>query len=426
MKRVILTAILIAVAVTFFAGCRRDQHRTVTMWMQNSGDDMARQRQMMSVLTSEFYNETGIRVDVNIHSWTEASRLWMLVSTGGDHPDVGDMFWAWSNIQIGGGRHGPMPLDEFRDQLHLDRFVEASLVDVHWQGSVFGIPWRIDVRPLLYRVDLFNAAGISGPPDTWDDLVNYSRRLVTRAADGRVDISGLTFSWGVRNDSQDFLHWIWQGGGEAMTADGITSTLNTQYVIDTMQFVRDLIHTHQVITMDVLDPTYDGMALFNAGRSAIHPMGTSSVQDIPPELLANIRPALPTKGVRRTAFSGAGYFGVLRGSRMVEESIKWLEFLGRDSSMLQLAQMNMTLSPSRGANEHDFFASDEWTRIVVQCLEYARTSQHPSPAWAQIAGRAPGSPIYDFWAHVLLNREPLPVLAARYNAQAQEMMDRAR
>jgi multiple sugar transport system substrate-binding protein len=396
------------------------------MWMQNAGDDMVRQRQMMAALTDEFERETGIKVDVNIHNWTEASRIWMLTSTGGDHPDVGDMFWAWSNIQIGGGRHGPMPLDQYKAQLHHERFVPAALADVTFRGSVYGIPWRIDVRPMLYRIDLFRQAGIAGPPDTWDDLVTYGRRLTTRAADGRIDISGIIIGHGVRNDSQDFMHWIWQGGGEAMCPEGMTALLNTREVINSMQFVRDLLHTHQVITMDILDPTYDGSALWNAGRGAIRPMGGSGTMDIPPDLLPNIRPAIPTMGVRRTSYSGAGYFGVLHGSRMVEESVQWLSFLSRDSSQLQLAKMSMQFSPSRGAIADDYFAGDEWTRIVAQCLEFAKTSQQPSAAWSQIAGRAPGSPIYDFWADTLLNREPLPVLAERYNAQAQLMMDRAR
>jgi len=426
MKKVVLTALLIVLAGTLaFAGGGQSKSTTITMWAQNSGDDLNRNRQMMAELINAFEKESGIKVDLNIHNWTEASRTWMLVSTGGDAPDVGDMFWSWSNIQIGKGKAGPMPLDQYKAQLHHERFIPASLADVTYQGSVYGIPWRIDVRPLLYRIDLFQQAGIAAPPDTWDDLVNYGKKLTTKAADGRIDISGISIGYGIKNDSQDFLHWIWQGGAEVMTPDAKTATLNTKEVIDSMQFVRDLVHTHEVITKDLLDPSYDGGALWNSGKSAIRPMGGSGTSDYPPEMLPKIKPAIPTKGVRRTAYAGAGYFGVLHGTKNVEASVKWLEFLSRDENMLQLAKMVQQYSPSKGASMDSYFASNEWSREVIKCLEFAHTSQSPSAAWSQIAGRAPGSPCYDFWADVLLNREPISALAAKYNAQTQEMMDKA-
>jgi multiple sugar transport system substrate-binding protein len=429
MKKLVLAVLAACLGALAFAGGGGQpggsKGTTITMWMQNAGDDLNRQRQMMGELTSKFEQETGIKVDINIHNWTEASRTWMLVATGGDHPDVGDMFWAWSNIQIGKGKYGPMPLDQYKTQLHHERFVSAALADVTYNGHVYGIPWRIDVRPMLYRADLFQEAGIAAPPDTWDDLVNYGKKLTKKGADGRIEISGIGIGYGVKNDSQDFCHWMWQGGGEAMTPDAKTATLNTKEVIDAMQFVRDLVYKHEVVTKDVLDPSYNGGTLFISGKSAIRPMGGSTTQDFPPEMLAKVKPAIPTKGVRRTAYSGAGYFGVLHGSAKVEESVKWLEFLSRDESMLQLAKMYLNLSPSNGANKNPYFANDEWNREVIKCLEYAHTSQSPSPAWSQIAGRSPGSPLYDFWADVLLNKEDLSVLAAKYNAQAQEMMDKA-
>ena len=426
MKRLILMVLLIALAGTFvFAGGGGQKATTITMWMQNAGDDLNRHRQMMGELITQFEKESGIKVDLNIHNWTEASRTWMLVATGGDAPDIGDMFWAWSNIQIGKGKSGPMPLDQYKSELHHERFIPASLDDVLYQGSVYGIPWRIDVRPMVYRADLFQEAGIAAPPDTWDDLVTYGKKLTTKAADGRIDIAGVCVGYGIKNDSQDFCHWMWQGGGEAMTPDAKTATLNTKEIIDAMEFVRDLIYTHEVVSKDVLDPTYDGNALWMSGKAAIRPMGGSGTSDYPPELLPKVKPAIPTKGVKRTAYAGAGYFGVLYGTKNVEASVKWLEFLGRDENMLQLAKMVQQYSPSRGASADSYFASNEWSREVIKCLEFAHTSQSPSAAWSQIAGRATGSPLYDFWADVVLNREPIPALAAKYNAQAQEMMDKA-
>ena len=278
---------------------------------------------------------------------------------------------------------------------------------------------------MLYRTDLFAEAGLSGPPDTWDDLVTYGKKLTKRGADGRITLSGVGFGYGIKNDSQDFMHWMWQGGGEAMTPDGKKSLLDSKEIINAMQFVRDLVYKHEVVTKDVLDPTYNGSQLFIAGKIAIRPMGGSGTSDFPPEMLKNVKPAIPTKGVRRTAYSGAGYFGVLYGTQYPKESVKWLEYLGRDENQLALAQMGMQYSPSKGASHNSYFADDSWKKEVIKCLEFAHTSQSPNAAWSQIAGRGPGSPIYDFWADALMNKEPIEVLAKKYNASAQVMMDKA-
>jgi multiple sugar transport system substrate-binding protein len=422
-KTIVLFLLAMLATVQVFAGGEGEKKgsATITMWTQNWGEDVTKQEALMAELTSRFEKETGIKVQVEIGNWTEAARKWMLVSTGGDHPDTGDMYFGWSNVQIGKGKHGPMALDQYKDQLHHDRFIPSTLADVTYNGHVYGIPWRVDIRPLLYRTDLFAEAGIAAPPDTWDDLVTYGKKLTKKGADGRIEIQGLILNTGY----QEFCHWIWQGGGEVMTMDAKTATLNTPEVIDSMQFVRDLMYKHEIITKDMLDPSYNAANLWHSGRAAIQPMGSMARAATPAELLANITTAIPTKGKRRTAYSGAGFFGVLNGTGKVEESVKWIEFLSRDENLLKCVQVYGQLSPSINVNKDPYFTDDPWMREVAKCLEFAHTSQSPSTAWGQIAGTTPGSPLKDFFDDVLKNREAIPDLAKKYNAVVQQMMDRA-
>jgi multiple sugar transport system substrate-binding protein len=176
-RQAILVTLLLLTAGALFAtgGQETTKGATITFWMQNYGADLNAQKTAIGDLAAKFEKETGIKVQLEVNNWTEASQKWMLVVTGGDHPDVGDMFWAWSNVRIGKGKYGPMPLDKYKEQLHHERFYEKALADVIYDGHVYGIPWRIDVRPMLYRADLVAEAGFKGPPDTWDDLVTYGK-----------------------------------------------------------------------------------------------------------------------------------------------------------------------------------------------------------------------------------------------------------
>jgi multiple sugar transport system substrate-binding protein len=154
-------------------------------------------------------------------------------------------------------------------------------------------------------------------------------------------------------------------------------------------------------------------------------MGFAARANTPAEILAKIKPAIPAKGKRRTAYSGAGFFGVLNGTDKVEESVKWIEFLSRDENLLKCIKLYGHLSPSINVNKDPYFTSDPWMSEVTKCLEFAHTSQSPSTAWGQIAANTPGSPLRDFWDDVLKNRESIPALAQKYNAVVQQMMDKA-
>ena len=82
----------------------------IEFWMQNY-DNLPIQSKCMNELIAEFKKETGITVDIEYVNWDEAMNRWTLVATGGEAPDAGDMYWLYTFSDMGGGKHGPMPLD---------------------------------------------------------------------------------------------------------------------------------------------------------------------------------------------------------------------------------------------------------------------------------------------------------------------------
>jgi lactose/L-arabinose transport system substrate-binding protein len=53
-----------------------------------------------------------------------------------------------------------------------DSVAPAKFVEVEADGRVWGIPWDLPPAVLLYRADLFEEAGITEIPETWDEYVN--------------------------------------------------------------------------------------------------------------------------------------------------------------------------------------------------------------------------------------------------------------
>ena len=422
-----LMAIALAVLLVVVISAGGYAAPRIEFWMQNY-DNLPVQTKIMRELIAEFKKETGITVDIEYVNWAEAMNRWTLVASGGAAPDAGDMYWSYTFTDMGGGKHGPMALDAFENELGLDRFFESSLADVKYKGHTYGVPWRIDIRPMGYRQDLLAEAGFDKAPETWEDLVTYGQKLTKRNADGRVERYGLALRSNI--DSQQVLPWVWQAGGEIMSADGKIAQIDTPEMKEAMQFVRDLIYKYEIASPAIVDPSYVEVDEFKAGRAAIvDHVGAGLKRDLEltaPQLVSALAGAPPVGHKQRYAFSGAGYFGVLHGTKNVEASVKWISFLGRPDVQLRLSQNMNQYSPNVEAAYDPYFMNDPWGANVVNTLQYAHTSQHPSPAYSQIMSKGPGGVMFDLWHAVIYNQEPLDQILKTAQVKAQELMDRVR
>lgn len=58
-------------------------------------------------------------------------------------------------------------------------------------GRYYGIPLEVDGLALVYNQDLFNKAGITSPPATWDELRQVAARITQRDARGNMLVGGI-------------------------------------------------------------------------------------------------------------------------------------------------------------------------------------------------------------------------------------------
>ena len=108
------------------------------------------------------------------------------------------------------------------------------------------VPFVMRPFALVYNMDLFQKAGISSPPKTWNDFVSYAQ-MMTDASAG---------VYGAAMDPQDsFDPWkiLWhvtkQLGGDFISADYKTAQLNSPEVVEAMQFWFDW-----VVKFKIVDP----------------------------------------------------------------------------------------------------------------------------------------------------------------------------
>ena len=115
-------------------------------------------------------------------------------------------------------------------------------------GVVFGLPRDLNVIALFYNKDMFDAAGIPYPDDTWtwDKLAEVAKQLtVDTNGDGTID------QWGLYTETTDmenaWSEFVWQAGGDILTADGTKSALDRPESAAGIQRLSDLIWKDKVI-----------------------------------------------------------------------------------------------------------------------------------------------------------------------------------
>jgi arabinogalactan oligomer/maltooligosaccharide transport system substrate-binding protein len=144
-----------------------------------------------------------------------------------------------------------LPVD---DEFDLSKYVDSALAAVKLDGQTWGVPISNGNHlMLLYNKDL-----VETPPADTDELIAMGQELTTG------DQYGLVY-----NQTEPFWMVPWLGGfgGAVFAEDGKTPTLNTQEMIDTLQFLYDIKYTTPIIPAE---SDYNGAdTLFKEGKAAM-------------------------------------------------------------------------------------------------------------------------------------------------------------
>ena len=136
------------------------------------------------------------------------------------------------------------PLDRFlkaeqsvKDPVRSQDFYEAAWKEAVYKGSVYAIPTSIDDRVLYYNRKAFREAGLdpNKPPRTWEELQDTALKLTKRNKNGLYDRIGFIPNYG---NSWLYLY-SWQNGGEFMSADGRTCTLDNPQSVGALQYMAN-------------------------------------------------------------------------------------------------------------------------------------------------------------------------------------------
>jgi len=96
-------------------------------------------------------------------------------------------------------------------------FVDVAANDFVSDGNVLAVPLSVNSLALYYNKDLFNAAGITAPPKTWDEFLVDTEKITKINAMGEINPSGAALGTAYNiNRSTDVLNLLMLQSGVSM------------------------------------------------------------------------------------------------------------------------------------------------------------------------------------------------------------------
>ncbi len=163
---------------------------------------------------------------------------------------------------------GPLPASDY-----------AGLDGTLWEGQHYGILWDNHGFGTWVNKGLFDKAGLdaANPPSSPDEFIQWAQQLTLDGNGKHPNEDGFdpnnVVQWGTAIDwvRVQFESWLYQFGGNVVSADGKTATINGDAGHSALQFMVDMVQKYHIAP----DPSkVNGYNAFQAGIVGMMPSGT--------------------------------------------------------------------------------------------------------------------------------------------------------
>jgi multiple sugar transport system substrate-binding protein len=160
---------------------------------------------------------------------------------GGNAPDVAHSFdaGAYAGAYCGNGAWIDLADYMKRDGVSEDIFPAVTQKYSTFEGTRCALPMLADAYGLYYNKDMFAKAGLTDPPKTVSELMDYAKKLTVRNSDGSLEVVGLDpFTGFYENVS---AHWAPQWGADWTDESGKSILSTTPGWAQMFEWQKELI-----------------------------------------------------------------------------------------------------------------------------------------------------------------------------------------
>jgi arabinogalactan oligomer/maltooligosaccharide transport system substrate-binding protein len=216
------------------------------------------------------FNETYPNVHINYQSvpFSEAQNKFKTAAEAGSGaPDILRAEVAWVSDFAASGYLYALDGTPLLD----NNFLETPLSSDMYDGKTYGVPQVTDTLGLMYNKKLFDKAGITAAPTTWDEVAADAALLKDKA-----NVDGLY----INNGGYFILPFIYGEGGDLVDTDAKAIEVNSDANVTGLTTAQDLVKSGAAVKPDASDSYGTMMTLFKAGKVAMIINGPWEVANI--------------------------------------------------------------------------------------------------------------------------------------------------
>jgi ABC-type glycerol-3-phosphate transport system substrate-binding protein len=288
------------------------------MWVYPIIPDEAQHRAFWDEKIKEFEaKNTGIKVKVNIYPWANREQQLTAAIAAGKGPDA--VYMIPDQLPKFHAQNALEPLDKYLSAEAKSDYRENVLESVTVDGQIVGAPILMSVVTTLCDKRVFEAAGVTEYPKTWDDIL---RLAPTFKAKG-FDVTAVPTLSGI---NQGFYPLLWQAGGRTFSEDGKKVVLDSPEAIEAVTFMRKLVDGGYIEKATLTQELKPEQTRFGQGKVACMYSEAPSTM-IPLWGKENVVALPPLMNKKQATYGTVGSFAMLKGSKAKDATAKWLNYV---------------------------------------------------------------------------------------------------
>ncbi|MFI7676634.1 extracellular solute-binding protein [Actinophytocola sp. NPDC049390] len=256
-------------------------------------------------------------------------------------------------------------------------FIDSAKID----GVAYGVPSVASTRALFYNKTLFQQAGISAPPKTWDELLDAAKKI-SALGNG---VYGYGMPLGSEEAQAETSIWAY-GAGASWEKDG-KMTIETPEAKEALTFMQRMIKegaTQPNPGATDRTPLLDVFIQGKIGMIEGLPPIVGQINEKNPDLDWEIAPS-PTKDGQPVTLGVADYFVGFNKDEDKQDAIaKFLDFFYQQENYVKFND-NEGFIPATKSGAEAAAAKPE-LKTFLESLPDAKFYPATNPAWGQTSG----------------------------------------
>ena len=373
------------------------------------------------------YTEVNPNVEVTVqHVGDNYYEVLMTAVAANEAPDA-SVGWSPTPLQYAAAGEA-LPLDSIIEKWEAEG--NEMLTDIpqdyydfyKYEDHYYGIPYRVDPRVITYRTDMFEEAGITELPKTWDDFEEVCAKLLETFPDKiPFIIAGAEFM------PTHAVIGFGANNGTGFVNENLEPNMTSPEFIEILAFFRDLYANGYISAGSASYASADAEKLFTSGEGAMVYLGAPAfVQNSDVEEFCAIMPPLqgPSGDKQQTYAWITGAFA-LSQTEHPQETLDFLEWWSQNTKILFTEGRNNSM-PCRTSHQNDPEIANNWVRSeTIAAMQYGCvTNAYPAPSlypeFSQIEGEGiAGNALRD----VMAGETDIEAIAEKYNAQVAAVFE---